>query len=109
MPHRRTVSEPVSASRRPAVEAATPHEPLDLDAGHELQPKGRIARIEPTLRKDPSALPGLVCNGAAALVAIGAAFAAARRRRRLLMRTVGGAQVLHLPRPTLHRNVRRAA
>jgi pyruvate/2-oxoglutarate dehydrogenase complex dihydrolipoamide acyltransferase (E2) component len=108
MPHRR-VSEPVSASRRPVVEAAAPHEPVDLDAGHELRPKVGEPRVELQPREDPSVLPGLVCNGVAALVAVGAALAAARRRRHGLTLTEAGAQVLHLPRPTLHRNVRRAA
>lgn len=108
MPHRR-VSEPMSASRRPVVETAAPETPTGLDAGHEFRPSVHRVQLQPQPRDDSPALVGLVCNGAAALVAIGAALAAARRRRRYLARPIAVAQVLHLRRPALDRNVRRAA
>jgi hypothetical protein len=107
-PHRR-VSEPVSASRRPVVEAAAPYESSDLDAGHAVRPSLHFAHRGRQSRHEPSAIPGLVCNGVAAVVALLAAFAAARRRARDHAGRVSVAQVLHLPRPALDRDVRRAA
>lgn len=107
-PHHR-VSEPVSASRRPVVEAAAPHESIDLDAGHEVRPTLQVARRGRQPRHEPFAILGLVCNGAAAVVALLAAFAAARRRARDLAGRVPVAQVLHLPRPAVDRDVGRAA
>jgi Peptidase family M23 len=105
MPHRR-VSEPVPAARpRPVVEDAAPGEPTGLDAGHTLRPRRRV--VQPELRQPQASadLLALVLNGAAALVALAAAFAAARRRSRT--NPIAGAQVLHLPTPSLER--RRAA
>lgn len=109
--HHRHANEPLSAWRRPVVEVAAPHEPVDLDAGHESRPGVHIAPAGRQPLQDSSVVYGLVCNGAAALVAMAAAFAAARRRRRdsLRPREVTVAQVLQLPRPTLDRPMRRAA
>jgi hypothetical protein len=109
-PHHR-VSEPVSASRRPVVEAAAPHEPADLDAGHELQPLSmHTAHLERRARQGSPAILELVCNGAAAIVAVAAALAAAHRRRRDLAVRSAVAQVLHLPRRSSDRGgMRRAA
>jgi Peptidase family M23 len=94
-PHRR-IDAPTSSSRRPVVEVAAHAARLRLDAGHELRRRGA-----PTERSEldrPSVLLPLSCNGAAALVALAAAFAASRGARR---RRTGApsAQLLHLPRP----------
>jgi hypothetical protein len=105
--HRRP-SEPTSSSRRPVVETAAPGEPAGLDAGYEGRPSVLVVRS----RREPSSSPllELVCNGAAALFALGAAFAADRRRRRSSTSPAAGAQLLHLPRrPAGHRHVSRAA
>ena len=91
------------------VEVAAPHEPVDLDAGHESRPGVHIAPAGRQPLQDSSVVYGLVCNGAAALVAMAAAFAAARRRRRDLTRGITDAQVLQLPRRTLDHPLRRAA
>ena len=100
----------MSASRRPVVEAAAPHESIDLDAGHEVRPTVHVARSERRQsRHELSAILGLLSNTAAAVVALLAAFAAARRRARDLAGRVPVAQVLHLPRPAVDRDVRRAA
>jgi hypothetical protein len=107
-PHHR-VGEPVSASRRPVVEATTPHESIDLDAGHEIRPSPHVAPRGRHSRHEPSAILGLVCNGTAAVVALLAAFAAARRRARERAGGVRVAELLHLPRPALDRDMRRAA
>jgi hypothetical protein len=83
---------------RPVVETAASHEPAVLDAGHEIRPSVPVAESRP----EPSgSLLGLVCNGAAALIAIGAALAAHPRRRRLRANPTMSAQVLHLPQPAL--------
>jgi hypothetical protein len=108
MPHRHA-SEPVSAWRRPVVEAAAPQEQADLDAGHESRPSVDTASVARHPHEDSSVVLGVVCNGAAALVAIAAAIAAARRRRRDLARGISEAQVLHLPGAVLTRDERRAA
>ena len=105
-PHRR-VSEPARASRRPVVEVAASPESTDLDTGHELEPRVSAVHMEPQHNQPSNQLLALAFNGAAAMVALAAAFAAGRRRRRDL--TVVGAQVLHLPQPSLGRHVRRAA
>jgi hypothetical protein len=105
MPHRH-VSEPVAAARRPVVEEAPSSESTYFDAGHALRP--RAAAVQPDQRQPQAAsadLLPLVLNGAAALVALAAAFAAARRRARTS--PIAGAQVLSLPTPSLER--RRAA
>jgi hypothetical protein len=103
MPQRR-VSEPVPAARRPVVEDAAPGETAGLDAGHTLRPRTGVVQPE---RRQPEAsadLLALVVNGAAALVALAAAFAAARRRSRT--DPIAAAQVLHLPTPSLERRDR---
>ena len=87
--------------RRPVVE------PIGLDAGHTIRPA--VPLRQP--RREPSgSLFGLGCNGAAALVALGAAVAAGRRRRRLIRNPSATAQVLHLPpAAVVHRRFSRAA
>jgi MYXO-CTERM domain-containing protein len=98
-------SERTRSSRRPVLEAAAPAESARLDAGHEPRPSADFA----TLRREPSSpLPGLLCNWAAALFALGAVLAA--RRRRSSAHPSVGAQVLRLPRPEDElRRVSRAA
>jgi hypothetical protein len=104
MPHRR-VSDPVPAARRPVVEVAAPGEPVGLDTGHTFRPPVDVVRPEPRQPQAPADLLAFVLNGAAALVAVAAAFAAGHRRRRT--RPIAGAQILRLPTPSLER--RRAA
>jgi len=87
-------SDPTTSSiRRPVVEPVVP-KPIGLDARHEIRPS---AYATPTGRKPSSPLPSLVCNWAAALFALGAAFVARRQRSRA--RTTASAQVLRLPPP----------
>jgi MYXO-CTERM domain-containing protein len=94
-----------SSSQRRVVEPAAPVELTGLDAGHE--PRLR-ADVPPPRREPSSPLPGLVCNWAAALFALGAVFAA--RRRRSSTRPTVSAQVLRLPpRESEVRRVSRAA
>jgi pyruvate/2-oxoglutarate dehydrogenase complex dihydrolipoamide acyltransferase (E2) component len=104
MPHRH-VSEPAPAARRPVVEVAAPEEPTGLDTGHTFQPPAEVVPSGPRQRQASADLLALVLNGAAALVALAAAFAAARRRCR--MTPIEGAQILHLPSASFER--RRAA
>lgn len=99
VPHRRP-SEPTRSSQRPVVEAVA-HEPTVLDAGHEIRPSAPLPAT-PT----PGVLVPLICNGAAALVALAAAFAATYRRRRTAQCHGEGARVLRLP---ARRVMRRAA
>jgi MYXO-CTERM domain-containing protein len=95
-------SEQTSSSRRPVVEPVAPR-PVGLDPGHELRPP---VSITPSHPKPSSPLPGLVCNGAAAVFALALVLAASRRRRR--SRTA--AEVLQLPRPmAAHPRLSRAA
>jgi len=89
-------SEQTSSSRRPVVETAAPAEPTGLDAGHEIPsaaPDGERTPVQPRTPRVP--LP-LILNGAAALVALGAALTAARSRRRRSGTTPVAAEVLHL-------------
>ena len=97
---------PTTSSRRPVVEPAAPR-PIGLDAGHAIRPSVLPERA----RRDPSRpVLGLVCNGAAALVAVGAAIVAGRRRRRRRTHQAVGAQVLQLAQPAVaHRRFSRAA
>jgi hypothetical protein len=104
MPHRH-VSEPGPAARRPVVEVAAPGGPTGLDTGHTSQPPAEVVPSGPGQRQPSADLLALVLNGAAALVALAAAFAAARRRCR--MTPIEGAQILHLPSAPFER--RRAA
>jgi hypothetical protein len=90
---RRTVVEPTAS--RGSAGPGVGHGPRVATASVDVQPR----------RQEPGVLLSLVCNGAAALVAMAAALAAARGRRRLESRP--GAQVLHLPRRS--REHRRAA
>jgi hypothetical protein len=105
------LSEPASSSRRPVVETAAPREPTGLGAGHELQPSVRAAQGRSHRPPVFTVLLPLLCNGAAALVALAAALVVGtQRRRRADTRPAVGAQVLHLPRPLLEqRRERRAA
>jgi hypothetical protein len=96
MPHRHA-SEPVSAWRRPVVEAV-PQEQADLHSGHESRPSAHTAPAARPRHEDASVVYGLVCNGVAAFVAMAAAITAARRRRRDLIQWAGAAQVLPMPR-----------
>jgi hypothetical protein len=96
---------PTGSSRRPVVEAAAPAARLRLDAGHEL---GTPVR-RPRPRQTSKLLP-LACNGAAALVALAAAFAAGRSVRRRRAGWGPPAQVLHVSRSVAEdAHVRRAA
>jgi len=80
---------------------------MGLGAGHEIRPSVPVARPR---RRPPSPLTSLACNWAAALFALGAAFAAERRRRRSNARPAAGAKVLRLPPPAVgHRHASRAA
>ncbi len=97
-------SDRASHSRRPVVEPAAPR-PIGLDVGHESRPSVDVASPS---REPSSPLPSLVCNWAAALFALGAAFAVRRHRSRA--RTTASAQVLRLPPPEAGlRQVSRAA
>ena len=96
----RRPSEATRSLRRPIVERAV-HEPIVLDAGHEIGPSA-----QPSANRTPDVLVPLICNGAAALVALAAAFAAARRRRHAVPSRREGARVLRLPE---RRAMRRAA
>jgi hypothetical protein len=97
-------SERTSPLRRPDIEVASPR-PAALDAGHDF----RVSATKP--RRAPSSpLAALMCNWAAALFALGAAFAAKRRRRRVSTSTTAGAEVLQLQRSAVRqRRVSRAA
>ncbi|HKC78236.1 MAG TPA: peptidoglycan DD-metalloendopeptidase family protein, partial [Gaiellaceae bacterium] len=109
LPHRR-LSQPVSASRRPVVEAAATEELSDLDTGHESAPRPSEPRHSGVSRQQAApALTTLACNGAAALIAVVAAIAAARRRRRYLASAPVGAQVIRLARAAPEPRARRAA
>ncbi|HJQ50025.1 MAG TPA: M23 family metallopeptidase [Gaiellaceae bacterium] len=92
LPHRHA-STPMPAARRRVVEVAAPGEPTGLDAGHTLRPPQVV--VQPELRQASADLLALFLNGAAALVALAAAFAAARRHSGT--NRVAGAQILHLP------------
>ena len=95
-PHRR-IDAPTRSSRRPVVEATAPAARLRLDAGQELGGQELGApRHRPQLEQSSPLLP-LACNGAAALVALAAAFAAGRSARRRRTGRGPSAQVLHLP------------
>ncbi len=97
------VSEPSSA-RRLVLDPVTPRA-TGLDAGHQIRPSVSFAQPR---RKPSSPLPVLICNGAAAVFALGLVLAASRRRRR--RHSTVGAQVLHLPqRAAAHQHVSRAA
>ena len=105
----RRLREPTSSSRRPVVETAAHSEPAGLDAGHEARPSVQDAQLLPARSQGFSVLLPLVCNGAAALVAVAAALAAARRRlRRAGTGPIASAQVLPLPSPALEREQRAA-
>ena len=91
--------------RRPVVEPAAPDESTRLDAGHEIR------RGAPVTRRVPTVPLPLVLNGAAAFVALAAAFAASRSRRRrpAVGSAVADAQVLHLPTRFTERRTRSRA
>jgi peptidase M23-like protein len=106
------LTEPTSSPGLPVVEAAVPREPTDLPAGHDVRPSVHRAptpRAQPHGRASGALLP-LFCNGAAALIAVGAALAAARRRRRYVYRSsLAGAQILRLPQEAVDPPRRKAA
>ena len=87
----RSLIEPKTTTRRWVVEPAAP------------RPRAHAAQVRPTEHEAPSALIPLLCNGAAAFVALAAALTA---RRRLESGPSAAAQILHLPRPV---STRRAA
>jgi hypothetical protein len=100
----RRPSRPASSSRRPVVETATPVEPTGLGAGHEISSSEPAA--QPVARPQPVDMPlALLCNGAAALIALAAALAAARTRRRRCVgaSSIPAAEVVHLPRQRAER------
>ena len=97
-------SDRASHSLQPVVQPAAPRA-IGLDVGHEIRSSAYVA---PSRREPSSPLPALVCNWAAALFALGAAFAA--RRRRSNTNPTVSAQVLRLPLPKDEpRQVSRAA
>lgn len=118
----RPAERPTSDEVRPPLEAGTPRsrpstetsslrrpldEPTRIGVGRRLGPGAPMAQPR---TEAPDSLLGLACNGAAALVAVGAALTAGRRRRRRPVIPMTGAQVLHLPRPVgRRRHVSRAA
>lgn len=108
----RPMSKPVEAPHLPVVEASAPRRP-GFDAGQKL-PSAQFAR-RPRVRMKTHAeasadLVSLLCNGAAALVAVTAALVAARRRRRFSRESrIAAVQVLHLPQPALDWHRRQAA
>jgi hypothetical protein len=97
VPHRRP-SEPARSTQRPDVETVA-HEPTVLDAGHEIRPNHEIQpSAQPSATPTPDLLVRLICNGAAAFVALAAAFAAAGRRRCAVPGNGEGGRIVHLPR-----------
>jgi hypothetical protein len=93
------VSRPTRSSRRPVVETAASAEPSGLEAGHEIRSTKPAAQPAQPSAPPSSALLPLLCNGVAALVALGAALAVGgRRRRRLSTSPIAAAKVLELPR-----------
>lgn len=100
----RRPSKPKRPAQRPVVETAAPAEPTGLDAGHEIRPSRPAALPAPSLDQPGDLRLAVLCNGAAALVALCAALAAARSRRRRIGTTpVAAAEVLHFPQPTVER------
>jgi len=107
-PRAQQIRESVQTSsfRRPVVEPAAP-QPIGLDAGHAIRPTMSAAQTRP---QPLGSVSDLVCNGAVALFALGAALAAGRWRRHLKPSPTLGAQVLQLARPAVeHRRTSRAA
>jgi hypothetical protein len=95
---RSRVTPEAGAVQRPVVKTAAPAEPSVLRVGHEPRSSEHVAQPVSSPRAPSGPLLGLACNGAAALVALGAALAAARRRRhrgKTDLPTV--AEVLQLP------------
>jgi Peptidase family M23 len=88
-------ARPASATRRPVVETAAPAEPTRLDAGHEIDPSVPVRQSAPARMPAPGLPLPLLLNGAAAIVAVGAALgpqrvvdaAAASRARTLRHRS----------------------
>ena len=122
-PLRSTRQQPASHEARTRLESTAPRshmsagtssirrpfdEPTALGRGRETRPGTPLHETRPAT---PDAFPGLVCNGAVALFALGVASAAARRRRRVHASSSAAAQVLlHLPPPAVERrHVSRAA
>lgn len=100
----RRPSRPKRPAQRPVVETAAPVEPTGLDAGHEIRSSRPAAPPASRPTRPAEVRLALLCNGAAALVALCAALAAARsRRRRVGTSPVAAAEVLHFPGPTVER------
>jgi hypothetical protein len=112
---RRTTQRPAAHEDRTPLEVRTPRsqpseetssirrpldEPASVGADRRLGPDATTA---PPQGQAPESLLGLVCNGAAALIAVGAALSAGRRRRRGRAIPAVGAQLLHLPRSASER------
>ena len=104
-------------TRRP-LEVATPRSRQSVRTASIRRPIVEPAAlgsrtVAPTAQRlpdSPLSVVGLVCNGTAALCAVGAALAASRRRRREGAIPAGGAQVLQLAPSVLDRHhVSRAA
>lgn len=100
VPHH-PVHEPITSTRRPVVEVMPSLGAGRLDAGHEIRSTTRLVRPVGTERRLSPVL-SLALNGAAALLALAAAFAASRGRRRLGV--PAPAQVLPIPRRRLERH-----
>lgn len=102
-----TPLEARTARSRPSPETSSLRRPLEEPSSPAVGPRPVLeAPLSQVRRGSPDSLLGLVCNWAAALIALGAALAAARRRRD----SNANAQVLHLPRPAAaHRRLSRAA
>jgi peptidase M23-like protein len=97
-------SRPKRPVQRPVVETAAPVEPTGLDAGHEIRSSRPAAPPESRPTRPGDVRLALLCNGAAALVALCAALAAARSRRRRIGTTpIAAGKVLHFPRSTVDR------
>ena len=89
---------PTSSSRRPVLETAAPVGRVALGTGHEPRAGIEPAEVVHPRPQAPGMSLALVFNGAAALVALGAALAAGRRRR-VGSSPVATGQVLRLPEP----------
>lgn len=105
--HTRTPLEVATPRSRPSVRTASIRRPFVEPAALGSRTAAPSAQPRPD---SAVSVVGLVCNGATALCALGAALAASRRRRRGRAIPAAGAQVLHLAPPVVERRrVSRAA
>jgi len=95
---RRPLIRPTSSSRQPDAGTAASVGRVGLGTGHEPRSGIEPAEVVHPRPQAPGMSLALAFNGAAALVALGAAFAAGRRRR-VGSSSVATAQVLRLPEP----------